>query len=249
MNRRVTTFSCLVKERALELGDGYRAKNEELGGRGPIFLRAAYLQDHGFVLERPDRFITNDLAVFGRKIALTGDVAITTKGNSTGRVGRIRQAQAGSVYSPHLSYWRSLKPREIDQKFLYYWSRSREFREQLEGMAASTDMAPYLSLGDQLRLRISLPSIDDQVAAGAILGALDDKFEVNRRMNETLEAIARAIFKSWFVDFDPSGPRPKADGTAASRSPASPPTCTTSCPTALRTRRSGRFRRGGVLSR
>ena len=60
------------------------------------------------------------------------------------------------------------------------------------------------------RLPLSLPPIGDQRAIAGILGALDDKIELNRRMNETLEATAKAIFKSWFVDFDPV--RAKLDG-------------------------------------
>jgi type I restriction enzyme S subunit len=47
------------------------------------------------------------------------------------------------------------------------------------------------------------PPVPEQRAIGGILGALDDKIELNRRMNETLEAMARALFKSWFIDFDP----------------------------------------------
>ena len=50
---------------------------------------------------------------------------------------------------------------------------------------------------------IPLPPLDEQNRIAHILGTLDDKIELNRQMNETLEAIARAIFKSWFVDFDP----------------------------------------------
>ena len=71
-------------------------------------------------------------------------------------------------------------------------------------------MAPYLSLTDQRRLRITLLSAEEQKAIAHILGTLDDKIELNRRMNETLEAMAQAIFKSWFVDFDPV--RAKAEG-------------------------------------
>ena len=55
-----------------------------------------------------------------------------------------------------------------------------------------------------------MPPITEQRAIAHILGTLDDKIELNRRMNETLEGIARAIFKSWFVDFDPV--RAKAEG-------------------------------------
>jgi restriction endonuclease S subunit len=205
-------FEDLVRNGSLAIGDGYRAKNEELGGDGPIFLRAAYLQDAGFHLDIPDRFIDPNTEKFGAKVSQLGDVVITTKGNSTGRIGRIREAQCGAVYSPHLSYWRSLSPKAIDQSFLYYWAQSSEFLVQLRGMAHGTDMAPYLSLRDQLQLRITLPDILSQKATGDILGALDDKIELNRRMNETLEAMARAIFKDWFVDFGPT--RAKMEGRA-----------------------------------
>jgi type I restriction enzyme S subunit len=64
-------------------------------------------------------------------------------------------------------------------------------------------MAPYLSLGDQRRLRITLPPVAIQGAIAEILGSLDDKIELNRRMNATLEAMARALFQAWFVDFEP----------------------------------------------
>jgi len=64
-------------------------------------------------------------------------------------------------------------------------------------------MAPYLSLIDQRRLHITLPPLPEQLAIAHILGTLDDKIELNRRMNETLAVMARTLFKSWFVDFDP----------------------------------------------
>ncbi len=58
--------------------------------------------------------------------------------------------------------------------------------------------------------RFALPPLAEQKAIAAVLGALDDKIELNRRMNATLEAMARALFQSWFVDFDPV--RAKLDG-------------------------------------
>jgi restriction endonuclease S subunit len=60
------------------------------------------------------------------------------------------------------------------------------------------------------RLTATLPPLAEQRAIARILGALDDKIELNRKMNATLEAMARALFKSWFVDFDPV--RAKAEG-------------------------------------
>lgn len=62
---------------------------------------------------------------------------------------------------------------------------------------------PNLSRDDFLNFEIPWPDDKERIAIAAVLGALDDKIELNRQMNQTLEAIAQAIFKSWFVDFDP----------------------------------------------
>ena len=69
--------------------------------------------------------------------------------------------------------------------------------------------------------------------------------ELNRRMNETLEEMARVLFKSWFVDFDPVRAKMEAAGGRASPSPASPLTFTTSFPTGWYLRSWGRYQRGG----
>lgn len=68
----------------------------------------------------------------------------------------------------------------------------------------------HFNVGSARTLRFRLPRLDDQDAVLSILGALDDKIELNQRMNATLEAMARAIFKDWFVDFGPT--RAKAEG-------------------------------------
>jgi type I restriction enzyme, S subunit len=68
----------------------------------------------------------------------------------------------------------------------------------------------HFNVASARQIRFSLPSIAEQDRILSILGALDDKIELNRRMNETLEAMARAIFKDWFVDFGPT--RAKMEG-------------------------------------
>ncbi|SHL28276.1 type I restriction enzyme, S subunit [Desulfatibacillum alkenivorans DSM 16219] len=86
--------------------------------------------------------------------------------------------------------------------FLNYLLRSDTYRELLPRIASGTTIT-NLSQGTLASLPVSLPSLPKQRAIAHILGSLDDKIELNQQMNETLEAIARAIFKSWFVDFDP----------------------------------------------
>lgn len=202
---RTYTFGELIDAGALLVSDGYRAKNEELGGDGPIFLRAGHVTDTHIDFSSVDRFHSSLTPQVSQKMSKPGDVVVTTKGNSTGRVAFVTEVMPRFVYSPHLSFWRSLDSDWIVPEFLRHWSRSPEFRSQLSGLAASTDMAPYLSLADQRRLIITLPRVQEQQAVAEVLGNLDEKIDLNRRMNHTLESMARAIFKSWFMDFDPAG--------------------------------------------
>ena len=191
------TFADLIEAEVLFVSDGYRAKNEELGGEGLIFLRAGHVTDSFIDFDGVERFHSELTPRVLHKVSATGDVIVTTKGNSTGRVSYVTKDMPPFVYSPHLSFWRSLKTEVIDPGYLRYWSRSAMFQSQLAGLAGSTDMAPYLSLLDQKRLRIDLPQVVEQQAIGNVLTVIDDKIDLNRRMNQALEAMARALFKSF----------------------------------------------------
>jgi type I restriction enzyme S subunit len=94
--------------------------------------------------------------------------------------------------------------------FVYYLTRSELVRGYAISQMTGTSGRQRVPTEALAHLYVPVPPLSEQRAIAAILGALDDKIELNRRMNETLEAIARAIFKSWFVDFDPV--RAKMDG-------------------------------------
>ncbi len=198
----------LISAGKLIIGDGYRAKNEELSDDGLPFARAGNI-DGGFHFAGADRFPESDLKRVGNKVSQPGDVVFTSKG-TVGRFAFVRADTPKFVYSPQLCFWRSMDDNLIDPRFLYYWMQGREFFVQFKGVAGQTDMAEYVSLSDQRRMHITLPPVSEQRAIAHILGTLDDKIELNRRMSRTLEEIARALFKSWFVDFDPV--RAKAEG-------------------------------------
>ncbi len=193
--------SDLINEGKLVIGDGYRAKNDELSNQGLPFARAGNINE-GFRFADADHFPEENLHWVGNKISELGDVVFTSKG-TVGRFAFVGADTPRFVYSPQLCFWRSLDRDVINPRFLYYWMFGREFFVQFNGVAGQTDMAEYVSLSDQRKMHVTLPSREEQRAIAHILGTLDDKIELNRRMNETLEAIARALFKSWFVDFDP----------------------------------------------
>ncbi|HPO87473.1 MAG TPA: restriction endonuclease subunit S [Candidatus Hydrogenedentes bacterium] len=199
--RHTHSVAKLIEDNLLTIGDGYRAKNVELASTGIPFARVANI-DGGFNFAEADLFPLDGLYKVGEKISRPGDVVLTSKG-TVGRFAFVREGTRQFVYSPQLSYWRSLDFNTIDPYFLFYWIQGEEFQEQADGVKSQTDMADYVSLTDQRRMKITLPPLPEQRAIARILGALDDKIELNRRMNHTLEEMARALFKSWFVDFDP----------------------------------------------
>lgn len=91
-----------------------------------------------------------------------------------------------------------------DSKFIYYNLTQREYTNLLQSIAEqSTTTYPSIKSIDIANLKISIPSLSVQKKIAAILSALDDKIELNEKINQNLEAQAQAIFKSWFVDFEP----------------------------------------------
>jgi type I restriction enzyme, S subunit len=99
---------------------------------------------------------------------------------------------------------------EADARFYFYYLQSHHGRAAIRSIVEQGAGASGIRGSDLGRLEVLWRPVSEQRAVAHILGALDDKIELNRRMNETLEAMARALFKSWFVDFDPV--RAKAEG-------------------------------------
>ncbi len=97
---------------------------------------------------------------------------------------------------------------EANPKFVYYCFT--QLGHALEAAGGGGSVYTNVSKSRFEEIELTLPPLPEQKAIAAVLGALDDKIELNRRMNATLEAMARALFQSWFVDFDPV--RAKLDG-------------------------------------
>lgn len=97
---------------------------------------------------------------------------------------------------------------ELSPQFLAYYVNSVAAHHVNSHLVGAVQQ--HFNVGSARKMLMRLPTLPEQRAIAHILGTLDDKIELNRRMNETLEEMARAIFKSWFVDFDPV--RAKAEG-------------------------------------
>lgn len=202
VSRQQYEVSDLISRNILLIGDGYRAKNVELGAEGIPFLRAGNIRNDEFDFKDVD-FMPNDrLSKVGNKISRPGDIVFTSKG-TVGRFAYVREETQPFVYSPQLCFWRVYGTDTIEPRYLLYWMQGPEFTNQCDSVKGQTDMAEYVSLKDQRNMKITLPPLPEQRAIARILSTLDDKIKLNHRMNATLKAMARAIFKSWFVDFDP----------------------------------------------
>ncbi len=140
-----------------------------------------------------------------------GDIVFTHAGN-IGQVAYIPEDSQFDRYviSQRQFYLRCDQSKALPEFVTLYFG-SPEGQHQLLANTSQVGVPSIAQPVTYLRtIRIPLPPLPEQQAIAHIVGTLDDKIELNRRMNETLEAMARALFKLWFVDFDPV--RAKADG-------------------------------------
>jgi type I restriction enzyme S subunit len=140
-----------------------------------------------------------------------GDILFARRGvQATGHVGCVRDAEDGFICGTGAIRLRITRANaEVDPDYLSHVLADPSSVEWFKFHAIGATM-PNLNEGIIRAFPLSLPPLPEQRAIAHMLGTLDDKIELNRRMNETLEAMARALFKSWFVDFDPV--RAKAEG-------------------------------------
>ena len=130
-----------------------------------------------------------------------GDIVVARTGASTGASAYIKNPPR-AVFASYLVRLR-VKP-DFSARFLAYVLKSEDFWEYIRGVLGDKSAQPNASASTMTAAPIRVPRDKaEQRAIAHILGTLDDKIELNRRMNSTLEAIARALFQSWFVDFDP----------------------------------------------
>jgi type I restriction enzyme S subunit len=139
------------------------------------------------------------------------DIVFVAQG-TIGSVGIVPKAGISEMYvlSQNLMKF-SCDPEQAHPLYVFYYFRSHLGQHEILSYANPTGVPCISQPLSSLRLfRIPLPPLPEQRAIAHILGTLDDKIELNRQMNETLEAKAQTIFKSWFVDFDPV--RAKSEG-------------------------------------
>ena len=130
-----------------------------------------------------------------------GDYVVSSSG-TIGRIAEVCREDLPCMLNTSVIRMRPRDDKMLDRRFLRYFLKSSAFQDQIRSLASGSVQVNY-GPTHLKQASILVPSHSEQRSIGHVLGTLDDKIELNRRMNATLEAMARALFRSWFVDFDP----------------------------------------------
>lgn len=200
-----------------DLENGHAFKSAEFQSNGvPVIkiknVKAGYFSEHEF-----DYVSETFLTSRPKKVAQRDDLLISMSGNRhdgspetwVGKVARFSK-DSPFLLNQRVGALRLKKNIAADARFFSYLLSSRPYQELFISIATSSGGQANLSPKQIFSADVMVPPLSEQSMISNTLGALDDKIELNRRMNETLEAMARAVFRDWFVDFGPT--RRKAAG-------------------------------------
>lgn len=145
--------------------------------------------------------LLDDAPSRAKRIVRDNDTLIATVRPNLEHYVYIKKAKQNTIASTGFAV---VTAKKVNPRFLYYYLTTKPFTSYLTQIADShTSAYPAFNPDIIETAQLLLPHPSEQLAIATILGTLDDKIELNRQMSQTLEAMAQALFKSWFVDFEP----------------------------------------------
>lgn len=188
----------LTLEESMDAIIDYRGKTPKKTDSGIPLITAKIIKSGR--IETVNEFISEDDydTWMRRGIPNEGDVVMTTEAP----LGEIAQLDGRKIALAQRVITLRGKKDILDNTFLKYLMISEYVQHQLDGRGTGTTVKG-IKQSELRKVVLKFPSFKEQKAIAHILGFLDDKIELNRQMNETLESMSQAFFKSWFVDFDP----------------------------------------------
>ena len=193
-----------LRDVCVKIGSGAtpRGGKEAYKGGATTLIRSQNIYNEGFHRDGLV-YIDDDQSADLRNVEVKpNDVLLNITGDSVARCCQVAADVLPARVNQHVAIIRP-EPKSLDPRFLRYVLVSQEYQSRLLALASAGATRPALTKSMIEELDIPSPPLAEQKAIASILGSLDDKIELNRRMNATLEAMARALFQSWFVDFDP----------------------------------------------
>lgn len=184
---------------------GFAFKSSDMGDRGCPVIKIKNIKppdvDVADVQRVPLSVITGNPRIEKFRL-MKGDVLIAMTGATVGKVGRMPEVTEDHYLNQRVGKVFVHDSENAHLDYIYYVLSQDGYVDQMFGLADGSAQANIS--GTQIEhIEIPLPPLPEQKAIAHILGTLDDKIELNRKRNETLEAMARALFKDWFVDFGP----------------------------------------------
>jgi type I restriction enzyme S subunit len=195
----------LERERGISVGVMYPGAHHQ----GGVALLKVVDVRNNWISDAPDFKISPDKHQEYRRTELEGgELLITLVGQNSCQTAIVPESMKGWNAARAIAVTR-IDPLKGSNHFIKYALQAPALQLLMKNWS-NTTVQETLNLKEIRRIPMPMPPITEQKAIAHILGTLDDKIELNRKTNETLEAVAKALFKSWFVDFDPV--RAKSEG-------------------------------------
>ena len=198
--------------KSYKLGDLYGvhnglSKSAQYFGSGFPFLSFSSVFKNYFLPEQLDSLVESSEREQQRFSIHRGDVFITRTSETAEELGMSSVALKAYPRATYNGFTKRLRPVHgesfVYPEFIGYYLRSPQFRNHFYALTSSMSTRASLANGDLLAMEVMLPSISEQKRISRILLSLDLKIALNNRINHNLEEQAKALYKSWFVDFEP----------------------------------------------
>ncbi|PIR92435.1 hypothetical protein COU01_01710 [Candidatus Falkowbacteria bacterium CG10_big_fil_rev_8_21_14_0_10_44_15] len=171
----------------------------DLRDSGSLVLGGTQIVNNKIDLSKPTYLSEEKYLESPEIIVKQGDIIITKTGNSIGDVAIVDFDIGKATINPNVALLKSKE--NINSEFLYYWLIN-EYAQNFLKNGSSASAQPAINQETIRKLLVVFPKIDEQQNIVSIFSSLDNKIELNLKMNKTLEEIGKTLFKSWFVDFE-----------------------------------------------
>ena len=167
---------------------------------GHYLITSKHLQNNTIDFSSAYRISEEDyLKIIKRSAVVQHDILFSMIG-TIGNTVRVKEAEVDYAVKNMAIF--KMGGNQLRSKWMYYWLKSNKAKKYIASRLAGSTQS-YLTLDSLRKFPISAPSEDEMNKIVSLLSSLDDKIELNRRINDNLEQQAQALFKSWFVDFEP----------------------------------------------
>lgn len=189
-----------------DVSSGLSKPREEFGSGNP-FVSFRDIFYNYFLPENLTELVNTNIKEITSCSVRRGDIFLTRTSETLHELGMSSVALKDYPNATFNGFAKRLRKKancalDIDSIFIGYLLRSKYFRNQIDAVASMTTRAS-LNTASINAIEIDIPNLNEQIKIGEILKSLDDKIELNLQMNKTLEEIANALYKHWFVDFGP----------------------------------------------